>query len=327
MSLRHGDELTSNTCDFCAIIAGDDPKVREIYRNDHVVAFQPTNPATLGHVLLVPRRHMENIWGLSSQEAEQLSQAALVLSDAIRAAVHPDGLNVIQSNGEVATQTIPHLHIHLVPRFVDDSMGDIWPVSTNFSEQAKDEVQSKIQESVQKNPKTFEIQPTPEDRRKHLDLIQTVIARQAMASASAKSWLLPIIAAIFGFALTQESWQLGLIGTILILLFAYLDANYLHSEQTFRKLYTEVIRPGNQVPLYSLDPTDADSLAPQLAKTFRNKDKKTFLPPWTVWRSWSIAPFYIALVIVSLVVAFVAVGDTATQPENTIHVLIETLNP
>lgn len=329
MSHRHGDELSADACDFCAIIAGDDPNVREVYRNDHVVAFHPTDPATLGHVLLVPRRHVEHVWGLTSEEADHLSQAVLLLSDAVRTAVHPDGLNVIQSNGEAATQTVPHLHVHLVPRFVDDSMGDIWPVSTNFSEQKKDEVQAATQESVRKNPRFFKIPPTPEDRRKHLDLIQAVIARQAAASASAKSWLLPIITATFGFALTQESWQLGLIGAVVIALFAFLDVSYLYSEQKFRKLYAEVIRPGNQVPLYSLDPTEADLPAPQTATTSQKKARRPFLPPWPVWWSWSITPFYAALLAVSVVVMFAASGGKETEDvgqSDTVHVLVEWLS-
>ncbi|WP_143758392.1 HIT family protein [Corynebacterium efficiens] len=327
---RHGGELNADTCAFCTIIAGHDPDVREVYRNDHVVAFHPTEPATLGHTLVVPHRHVENVWDLAAEEANHLSQAVLLLSDAVRAAVHPEGLNIIQSNGEAATQTIPHLHVHLVPRFADDSMGDIWPVSTNFSEQKKDEVQSAIQRSVRTNPRFFDIPPNPEDRRKHLDLIQAVIARQSAASASAKSWLLPIITATFGFALTQESWQLGLIGAVVISLFAFLDVSYLHSEQMFRKLYAEVIRPGNQVPLYSLDPMHTNLPTTKEAATSQKKGRRPFLPPWPVWWSWSIAPFYTALLAVSLVVIFAASGSNEaeeTGQSDTVHVLIERSNP
>ena len=92
--------MSSEQCPFCAIVAGDDPDVREVYRNEHVVAFFPTEPAVLGHVLVVPRRHVEDIWGLRPEESAELSAAVLFLSAALRSALLPEGLNVIQSNGD-----------------------------------------------------------------------------------------------------------------------------------------------------------------------------------------------------------------------------------
>ncbi|MGV7921493.1 HIT domain-containing protein, partial [Mycobacterium kansasii] len=77
---------------------------------------------------------MEDIWGLEPEESAELSTAVLRLSTALRSALLPEGLNVIQSNGEAATQTVPHLHVHLVPRRSGDAMGPIWPPETDYSE-------------------------------------------------------------------------------------------------------------------------------------------------------------------------------------------------
>ena len=120
--------MATTSCPFCAIIMGEG-WAREIYRDDHAVAFFPLRPATLGHTLVVPRRHIPDIWELPEADAACLSRTVLRVATALRAAVTPDGLNIIQSNGVAATQTVPHLHVHLVPRWAADAMGPIWPAN------------------------------------------------------------------------------------------------------------------------------------------------------------------------------------------------------
>lgn len=118
--------MAETSCPFCAIIMGEGP-ARVVYRDDYAVAFFPLRPAALGHTLVVPRQHIPNIWELPEQTAVHLSRTVLRVAAALRAAVTPDGLNIIQSSGAAATQTIPHLHAHLVPRWAADAMGPIWP--------------------------------------------------------------------------------------------------------------------------------------------------------------------------------------------------------
>lgn len=300
--------MTGDVCEFCEIVDRDDPDVREVYRDENVVAFFPTEPAVLGHVLLVPRRHVPDIWSLGPDEAAQLSRAGLLLADAIRDAIHPEGLNVIQSNGAAATQTVPHLHVHLVPRWSDDRMGPIWPAETDYSETAKERAMLDVRTVVGRQRTTSEPPIAPEDRRKHLDYIQAIVTRQSAASAAAKGWLLPIVTATFGFALTQSSWQLAALGMAAIVLFAYLDANYLKSEKQFRRLYNTVARSSRRVPLYTLDPVDADEplapAAPRLS-TWR-RIQHAYLPEASIWASWSIAPFYAALLLVGVGVLITA---------------------
>lgn len=118
--------MADTSCPFCAIIMGEGP-ARVVYRDDYAVAFFPLRPATLGHTLVVPRRHIPDIWELPEADAAHLSRTVLRVATALRTAVAPDGLNIIQSNGAAATQTVPHLHVHLVPRWAADAMGPIWP--------------------------------------------------------------------------------------------------------------------------------------------------------------------------------------------------------
>lgn len=115
-----------------------------MYRDEHVVAFFPTEPAVLGHTMVVPRRHVADIWELDEETASHLARSTVRLAGAIREAVHPEGLNIIQSNGEAATQTVFHLHVHLVPRWDGDAMGPIWPKETDYSEEEKDDVLMRV---------------------------------------------------------------------------------------------------------------------------------------------------------------------------------------
>lgn len=139
--------MTPTGCPFCEIVQREDPDAREVYRDEHVVAFFPTDPAVLGHTMVVPRKHVADIWELDEMTAERLARATVRLARAIREAVHPEGLNVIQSSGEAATQTVFHLHVHLVPRWDGDGMGPIWPEETNYSQGQKDHALRAVREA------------------------------------------------------------------------------------------------------------------------------------------------------------------------------------
>ncbi|MYW71646.1 HIT domain-containing protein [Pseudonocardia sp. SID8383] len=113
-------------CAFCEIVAGRAP-ASTIGRWDGFMAFVPKRPATAGHTLLIPLEHVSTVWDLSAPIASGLAVRVLEIAHAMRSALELDGLNVIQSNGRAATQTVDHLHVHLVPRYDQDAMGSIWP--------------------------------------------------------------------------------------------------------------------------------------------------------------------------------------------------------
>lgn len=140
----------SPECDFCEIVAREED-AREVLRTDKVVAFFPSEPATLGHILVIPREHIPDIWSLDDETACELTDATMVVARAVRRAMPMDGLNIIQSNGEAATQTVFHLHVHVVPRQVDDGMGRIWPTETNWSDDAKNDAQGKIRAELRRS--------------------------------------------------------------------------------------------------------------------------------------------------------------------------------
>ncbi|MCU0151349.1 HIT family protein [Curtobacterium poinsettiae] len=290
-------------CPFCEIVARNDPDVREVYRNEHVVAFFPDEPATLGHVLVIPRQHVPDLWALDEHTATHLSRAVLLISKAVRGAVHPEGLNLIQSNGAAATQTVNHLHVHVVPRDQGDAMGPIWPDHTDYSVQSEQRTMLDVRDAVERELQASVVPVAPEDRRKHLDYLQAVITRQSAASSATKGWLLPVVTATYGFALTQGAWPLAVLGILGLSLFAYLDAHYLQTERKFRDLYVVVAGSVRSVPLYTLNPSDAENSS-NSPMTGWKKFKRAYIPERSVWRSWSIAPFYGALAIIGIGVIF-----------------------
>ncbi|MGH8522690.1 MAG: HIT family protein [Gammaproteobacteria bacterium] len=130
---------TDPDCPFCEIAAREEEDAREVFRTGSVVAFFPHEPATLGHTLLIPRAHVHDIWGVDEDLAAELGRWTVTLAGAVKRAMRPDGLNVIQSNGAAATQTVMHLHVHVVPRWENDAVGRIWPPETHYSEGEKDD--------------------------------------------------------------------------------------------------------------------------------------------------------------------------------------------
>lgn len=138
-------------------------------------------------------------------------------------------------------------------------------------------------------------QTDPEDRRKHLEFIQAVIARLSNSSATAKGWSLTLAGAAFGFSAVNDKWYLALLGCVVLIAFSVMDAYYLHSERLFRDLYADA-RLGN-APLYGMDP-HAYSGAHRRINTYR---------------TWSVLGFYgpllLAGVIVTLVLAFTGNDD------------------
>lgn len=102
-------------CLFCAIIAGDIPS-RQIYADDHAIAFLDIQPWHRGHSLVIPRRHIADVLEHSSALTE-IAPAIEATSRLLVEKLGADGLNLVGNNGAVAGQEVFHLHVHLVPRY------------------------------------------------------------------------------------------------------------------------------------------------------------------------------------------------------------------
>jgi histidine triad (HIT) family protein len=128
-----------NECEFCKIIRGEEP-ARIVCSTADTLAFFPLKPATLGHTLVVPKRHLQDLWSADASTGCSLMTTVVRVGHAIQEALHPDGMNLISSAGEAASQTVFHLHLHVVPRWFDDHIGNIWPPSEPWGDAVKDEV-------------------------------------------------------------------------------------------------------------------------------------------------------------------------------------------
>lgn len=129
-----GDPHFVEGCDFCQIAAGGDPSVRVICEADEWIAFFPLHPATNGHTLVIPRRHVRDLWELEPPLSSKLITAVIRVGRAIQTAISPEGMNLISSKGSAAEQTVFHLHLHLLPRWTRDGLDNIWPSSSDVDE-------------------------------------------------------------------------------------------------------------------------------------------------------------------------------------------------
>ena len=117
---RPGDRSgMSDDCIFCSIVAGDIP-ARTVYETDAVLAFLDANPLARGHTLVIPKSHARHVGDLDAGLASDLFDAVAALTPRIQDAVDADGANVGVNDGEAAGQEVPHVHVHVVPRFEGD---------------------------------------------------------------------------------------------------------------------------------------------------------------------------------------------------------------
>lgn len=131
-------------CAFCAIAQGKDRSVEVVCEAERWIAFFPDQPATPGHTLIIPRLHVADLWEVDPALGSELMQAAIHVGRAIETAVRPNGLNLISSAGESAEQTVFHLHLHVVPRWKNDSFGQIWPDKHDYESATIAEVAESI---------------------------------------------------------------------------------------------------------------------------------------------------------------------------------------
>lgn len=108
-------------CLFCKIINGDIPCTK-VYENDKVLSFMDINPMSEGHLLVIPKHHGVTINEVPEKDFLAVMSAVKKIAQAVKEALNPDGMNILQLNGEAANQVVPHLHVHIVPRWSGDGL-------------------------------------------------------------------------------------------------------------------------------------------------------------------------------------------------------------
>jgi len=110
---------------FTRIIRGEIPCQR-VFEDEHVLAFLDINPLSEGHTLVVPKRQVERLEQLPPEEAAAVGRVLGVIARRILVATGAPGYNLLQNNGAVAGQLVPHVHFHIIPRREGDGLGYRW---------------------------------------------------------------------------------------------------------------------------------------------------------------------------------------------------------
>lgn len=113
-------------CSFCDVINRKVP-AEVVYETATTLAFFPLEPATHGHTLVVTKGHVETFLDVPNALVPALWQTVTDVGRALNEVLCPEGMNVISSAGEAASQSVFHVHVHLVPRWHGDAVGEIWP--------------------------------------------------------------------------------------------------------------------------------------------------------------------------------------------------------
>jgi histidine triad (HIT) family protein len=109
------------TCPFCGIASGKAP-ASIVYEDATVLAFMDLNPASIGHALVVPREHWENIYEVPENVLAELFSVVKRVSVAVKKTVGAEGISILQLNGRAAGQMVMHFHVHVIPRFRGDPL-------------------------------------------------------------------------------------------------------------------------------------------------------------------------------------------------------------
>ena len=129
-------------CIFCDIVEGKLPAFK-LYEDDLFIAILDRFPVTTGHTLIIPKFHVEDIFGLCEKEAPQIMPLAQKIAANIKEVLNPAGFNILQNNGKAAGQVVFHYHMHIIPRYDGDGV-KIHPNSKHVDVKELEEVAAKL---------------------------------------------------------------------------------------------------------------------------------------------------------------------------------------
>jgi histidine triad (HIT) family protein len=123
-------------CVFCKIRDGQIPSVK-IYDDERTFAIMDINPLNEGHLLVIPKAHAPTVYEIADDDLGRTAVVAKRIALALQAALRPEGLNILQANGAAAFQSVPHLHLHLIPRWNGDGKGFDWKLTKGDPEKIR----------------------------------------------------------------------------------------------------------------------------------------------------------------------------------------------
>ena len=138
---------TNTYCVFCAIIRGQSP-VAKVYEDSTFLAFMDKYPITSGHTLVLPKYHYGNLFQMTEDEVGNLYRVVHTIASAVYSATGAQGLNTGQNNGKAANQIVPHVHVHIIPRYEKDSRDGKWPSRKVSDYRELEEIANRIKKNL-----------------------------------------------------------------------------------------------------------------------------------------------------------------------------------
>lgn len=122
-----------------------------VYEDDDVIAFLDAFPISKGHTLVVPKKPIENIFDLDKENGHKLMTTIQEIASAVNTAFKPKGMNILQNNGAFASQSVFHIHFHIIPRYdnAHDGLTLGWETDPhNYTDDEKAEIVKSIQQKL-----------------------------------------------------------------------------------------------------------------------------------------------------------------------------------
>lgn len=132
-----------NDCIFCKIV-NKEIEAKIIYENEDVLSFLDIQPHTKAHTVVIPKKHCVTLLDLNSDDILKLFSGLKQTVNLIKDTIKPDGFNIGINQGKVAGQAIDHLHIHILPRFLNDGGGSIHSIIFNKPKESLEEIYNEI---------------------------------------------------------------------------------------------------------------------------------------------------------------------------------------
>jgi len=108
-------------CIFCDII-NNKAKSYKIYENDETLAFLDITPISIGHILVIPKKHYENIYEIDDKTLIEIAKTIKIVVNILKNKLNINAVNIMNSNGKIANQTVFHYHVHIIPRRENDNL-------------------------------------------------------------------------------------------------------------------------------------------------------------------------------------------------------------
>ena len=102
-------------CIFCKIINGDIPSYT-VYENDYVKCFLDVNPISMGHTLIIPKKHFKDAYDITEEYISEIHKASNIIVELLDSKLKPNGSRLVQNNGNL--QEVKHYHLHIIPNYI-----------------------------------------------------------------------------------------------------------------------------------------------------------------------------------------------------------------